>query len=585
MNTILLETKGIANLSGKFYIPAYQRGYRWTDESIKLIEDVLEIENVGVPKETRYCLQPVVVKNRSDGSYELIDGQQRLTTIYLIYKAIKKYVPFAEAKFSLIYEIRYRAEDFLKNLSESSPEDNIDFFYMKKAFMGIVNWFDGQSNPSLTAFKFYSLLSERVELIWYEVGAAEDGNALFQRLNIGKIPLTSSELVKAIFLSESNKSGLASNRKNEIALQWDSIEKELHDSSFWGFITNIRGEEYQTRIDLILNLISGAKFQAYEKYETFYYFDNLRKSKNLIDIWQEILHTFLVLKDWYKNHELYHKIGYLIGINLKLSDIFKLAKGKTKRGFITALDEEIKKSIKSDINYSELSYENSSDYKKIARLLFLFNVEATRQNGEQSMWFPFDKYKNGKWSLEHIHAQQSEGMTTVEEWKEWLALHMESVKTVGEIQVHDGKLQKDSLEATIKKIQDMMSDSYPKEHFGDEFKAIRQTVETILSDGANVSYLHSISNLALLNARNNAALSNAAFDAKRNKIIELDKKGEFIPYCTKMVFLKYYTKSAGNQVHFWGQIDRESYVAAINSTLSSFLPEKIIKIGEVSQNG
>ena len=148
-----------------------------------------------------------------------------------------------------------------------------------------------------------------------------------------------------------------------------------------------------------------------------------------------------------------------------------------------------------------------------------------------------------------------------------------------------GKLQKDSLEATIKKIQDMMSDSYPKEHFGDEFKAIRQTVETILSDGANVSYLHSISNLALLNAGNNAALSNAAFDAKRNKIIELDKKGEFIPYCTKMVFLKYYTKSAGNQVHFWGQIDRESYVAAINSTLSSFLPEKIIMIGEVSQNG
>lgn len=585
MNTISLETKKLGDLNGNFYIPAYQRGYRWTDEAIKLIEDVLEIENSENEKDSRYCLQPIVVKKKNDRSFELIDGQQRLTTIYLIYKAIKKYVPFVEAKFTLNYEIRYRAEEFLKNLSASSPEDNIDFFYIKKAFIGIVDWFDRQSDPSLVAFKFYSLLSERVEFIWYEVGPDEDGNELFQRLNIGKIPLTSSELVKAIFLSESNKNGVSVNRKNEIALQWDSIEKELHDSSFWGFLTNVNGEEYQTRIDLILYLISGTKFQDYEKYETFYYFDNLRKSKNLIDIWQDILHTFLVLTDWYKNHELYHKIGYLIGVNLKLGDIFALAKGKTKRAFIIALDEEIKKSIKSDINYSELSYENPSDYKKIAKLLFLFNVEATRQNGEQSLWFPFDKYKNGKWSLEHIHAQQSEGMKTIKEWKEWLALHLESVKTVGELQVQDGKLQQDVLETLIKKVTDMMMESYPVEHFGDEFKAIRQTIETMLSDSTNGSYLHSISNLALLNAGNNAALSNATFDAKRNKIIELDKKGEFIPYCTKMVFLKYYTKSAGNQVHFWGQIDRESYVDAINSTLASYLPENIIITGEVRNNG
>ena len=130
-----------------------------------------------------------------------------------------------------------------------------------------MDWFDRQSDPSLVAFKFYSLLLERVEFIWYEVGQDEDGNELFQRLNIGKIPLTSSELVKAIFLSESNKNGVSVNRKNEIALQWDSIEKELHDSSFWGFLTNVNGEEYQTRIDLILDLISGTKFQDYEKYE------------------------------------------------------------------------------------------------------------------------------------------------------------------------------------------------------------------------------------------------------------------------------------------------------------------------------
>ncbi len=586
MDAISLETRKVTDIKGRFLIPAYQRGFRWTDESIKLIEDILDFDETEPSRGSRYCLQPIVLKKTAEGTYELIDGQQRLTTLYLIYKAIKSYGIKIDIKFKLIYEIRSRAEEYLENLSSDSAEDNIDFFYIKNSFVAITDWLQKQDDPALKAIELYRVLSERVEIIWYEVNEEEDSNALFQRLNIGKIPLTSSELVKAIFLSEASKKTLSRERQEEIALQWDAIEKELHDPSFWGFLTNAKENDYQTRIDLILDLDSGIDSRSYEKYGTFFYFDGQRKvGKDLMEIWQGILHTFLILKDWYKNHEFYHKIGYLIAVNKKLSDIYTLSKGKTKKQFSFALDQMIRASIKSDDkDYSEMSYENASDHKKMTRLLLLFNVEAMRQNGEQSMWFPFDKYKSGKWSLEHIHAQHSEGMKDVSDWKEWLTLQLGSVRTVGELQVAKGKVTRSALNDLIEKMQSMTANSSMT---GDEFRAVRESAELILSDDSNLGFMHSISNLALLKTENNAALSNSTFDVKRNKIIELDQNGSFIPYCTKMVFLKYYTNSAETQLHFWGASDRASYVKKIKKTLENYLSEttKITVINEEQSNG
>ena len=81
--------------------------------------------------------------------------------------------------------------------------------------------------------------------------------------------------------------------------------------------------------------------------------------------------------------------------------------------------------------------------------------------------------------------------------------------------------------------------------------------------------------MALLKTSDNAALNNSTFDVKRNEIVRMDMEGQYIPFCTRMVFLKYYTPSADNQLHFWGQADREAYVAAINKVLDKYLPEKI----------
>ena len=91
-----LEEKIIGDITGNFVIEAYQRGYRWSEDEIKyLLEDIDEM-----PDGQKYCLQPIVVKDNR-GTYELIDGQQRLTTLYLIMKYLSLYIEHAH--FSIIY--------------------------------------------------------------------------------------------------------------------------------------------------------------------------------------------------------------------------------------------------------------------------------------------------------------------------------------------------------------------------------------------------------------------------------------------------------------------------------------------------
>lgn len=559
-NEIVLDTKLVGEIKGEFHVPSYQRGYRWgSTEVTRLLDDVYQ------NGKKNYCLQPIVVRNRGE-TYELVDGQQRLTTLYLIYRYMKNANPFfEEPTFSITYETRDRSADFLNNIDITKREDNIDFWFMAGAYECIKQWFE--KDLQIRVMHIFEYFKENVKIIWYEVGENEDTISLFARLNVGKIPLTSAELVKAIFLSRDVNS-ISRERQEEISLQWDNMEKELHNNSLWYFLTNKTNADYQTRIDLVLDLISGKPANNREKYYAFFKFDEMRQSKTLDSIWRNIQQTFLVLKDWHVNHELYHKIGYLIASEtLTLQELFILSKDKTKNEFRDSLDGYIRESIKIEGNYADLSYEKASDRKKISILLLLFNVESVRRNGEHSQWFPFDKYKfrkSGKvtWSLEHIHAQQSEGLRTQEIWKEWLSLHIPSVKSISD----------DSNE-----LIELMSSAVAKDKLeGQEFSEIQQKVVDLLSVKGNTEYMHSIANMALLSSADNAALNNSTFDVKRNEIIKMDKAGQYIPFCTRMVFLKYYTPSADSQLHFWGHADRIAYVEAMNTVLVNYLEEPIV---------
>lgn len=559
---IVLESRLVGTIKGDFFVPSYQRGYRWgKTEVVRLLDDIYSCDGDS------YYLQPVVVRKNGD-KYELIDGQQRLTTIYLVYRYMNNASGgfIDEPQFSLYYETRKKSASFLQSVDMARKEENIDFWFICNAYDSIKQWFEAKEKKSvLTNINKY--FDEKVKIIWYEVNDSDDAAiSLFARLNIGKIPLTSAELVKAMFFSRDTKLGIDKNMQKEIALQWDNIEKELHENDFWYFLTNQSIASYQTRIDLVLDLIAGKKKNSRENYYTFFKFDEMRQKKPVREIWRKIQKTFLLLKDWFENHELYHKIGYIIASKeLTLSEVYNLSLNKTKAEFIAALDASIRNSMEGV--HSELTYENAADQKKIKKLLLLFNVESVRQNGEHSQWFPFDKFKfsnDGRvaWSLEHIHAQQSEGLKDKKAWKEWLRLHIPSVEAVDSKQ-----------ESLIEEMESAFNKSNLQRK---DFEKIQQKVVQVLSVKGNTEYIHSISNLSLLRASDNVALNNSAFDVKRNVIIKMDIEGQYIPFCTRMVFLKYYTPSAGNQLHFWGESDRKAYIDAINRVLGKYLPEKIV---------
>ena len=265
------KTKGVLEIKGNFFVPDYQRGYRWGKNEVKqLLGDIYEN---GLKS---YYLQPIVVKPIKGEDFELIDGQQRLTTLYLLLNYLEKSFSGeskTSRKYEITYETRKETHSYLTDLDHNKKENNIDFFFIYNAYRTIKEWFKDDRS---TINKFYFYLTEYVKIIWYEPEDNVSGVELFTRLNIGRIPLTNSELVRALFLSRN--SDLTQAEQLEIAAEWDSIEKELHQPSFWAFLTNYQPEDYPNRIDLLFDLMADGKSR--DKYATFFYFNNKIKEKN-----------------------------------------------------------------------------------------------------------------------------------------------------------------------------------------------------------------------------------------------------------------------------------------------------------------
>lgn len=563
MANISLESKLVGNIEGEFIVEAYQRGYRWKEEVTMLLNDINDIE-VG----KNYCLQPIVVKKLADKKYELIDGQQRLTTLSIIIKYIKEFLPKSQSKFFIDYVTRPKSRAFLDAIDFNRTEFEtqiIDEYFLHEATRIIVDWFASQDDENQTAIDFNTKLNKYISVIWYEIDDSEDAVSLFTRLNIGRIPLTNAELVKALFLSRNN--GIDNTKQMEIATEWDIIEKELRNKRFWGFITNKKASDYPTRIELIFDLMANKRDGDRDKLFTFFHFDDvIKNTPNKADIWTDIIRYYQQLKEWYEDINLYHKIGYLIASNSSTTqELIQLCKSKnsegkylTKNEFKNKLNSLIATSINFTKEYCDLRYDNKNDYPQIEKLLLLFNVETIRQKANETMFFPFDEHKNEDWSLEHIHAQQSEGLNKNEQRYEWLSLHRKSLENID-----------CSTDSTLKQeIEDTINNDTIN---GEYFSVLFNRVVALLSKDNSMEYTHSLANMALLGFTANAALNNSTFDVKRNKILEKDKTSDYIPVCTRRVFLKYYTPSESNQLYFWGEADRDGYMQAMNEVLKEYL--------------
>ena len=150
-----IELKSVNELLGmKFFIPSYQRGYRWTNQQVRdLLNDIWEFSLKKKQESEFYCLQPLVVKRKEDdilgrikeaktieevesllkGSWEVIDGQQRLTTIFIVLSELKEKVVY-----SLEYETRNGSKEFLGSIEDNKKDDNIDYYHIYQSKLYVI---------------------------------------------------------------------------------------------------------------------------------------------------------------------------------------------------------------------------------------------------------------------------------------------------------------------------------------------------------------------------------------------------------------------------------------------------------------
>lgn len=596
-------------LDKHFFIPHYQRGYRWTKQQV---EQLLDDINGFVPKEipgkqekTFYCLQPIVVKLLDETTkekyclegewYEVIDGQQRLTTIYLVIHYINDMWAGRQkkSKFNLTYETRGNCVQFLNELRINEDQktvvinkQNIDYFHISSAYQTIRQWeidYVQEKGKPLDDAEFQSKFFSYSKIIWYKVSEKENSQKLFERLNLGKIPLTNAELTKALFLSSESFNKLGNEEKKikqfEIARLWDEIEQRLNepDLEFWSFITNKKREAYDTRIELILDMISGKEDHEKDPLFTFIQFSKKQKELQLADIWLEIEQFYYTLLEWYKNREMYHKIGYLITAKpisresmVSMDNLVKKSMEMSKEEFYGYIDDKIRDTVKFEI--SELRYNNHPN--QIFNVLLLFNVETNRKSNAITEFYPFKQHKDNYWSLEHIHARNAEAFdkTKKDPWLKWLDLHLNILNEL------DGsehpQINKDHIK--IKKVIEDIMRYNNQQLTWERFASLFGNVNDLFTEDPESMDRQSegLSNLALLSQPDNAALNNSVFELKRREIIKLDKEGNFIPVCTRRVFMKYYNEE-GINTHFiyWSNQDRERYFKAIKMSLVNYLPE------------
>ncbi|MDL2208818.1 DUF262 domain-containing protein [Parabacteroides sp. OttesenSCG-928-O15] len=639
METIGL--KSISELLGmNFFIPSYQRGYRWTQQQVKdLLDDIQEF--IDKKKQGFYCIQPLVVKKEIPEDkkiefkekltaiddmdallhkaediisqytkWEVIDGQQRLTTIYILLC----YLGVGDC-YHIEYETRIDSEDFLNNIDDTKGNTNIDYYHIIEAKRQIENWFKGREEEKTD---FLKCLLTNVKFIWFE-SEEIDSIKIFTRLNVGKISLTNAELIKALFLNKSNFSSDDWHRirlqQQEIAIEWDNIEYTLQNDEFWLFLNSITYDK-PTRIDFIFDLIEQSNSYRLsdeekndignDEYKTFRYFYALfqkKKTNSIQENWQKVKQYFQVFQEWFNDLELYHYIGYLCAeVNghkvsgVKTEELVnKWNEYSTKDEFKKYLLEEIKKTLKNCKDLDK-QYEISGGPQKTQcrPILLLHNVQTVvRQNSklkEQDTYklpvfykFPFHLFKKEKWDVEHIDSNTENDLGSEKERKEWLKYSLLGI-------------QDNDLIAKIKQCLTAQNDDYEKfkELYEEIIKNQQQsTPEKKLSEDDK----NKLWNFTLLDASTNRSYGNAPFPAKRRILIgkdqgvryEISENGEitkeaediaFIPPCTKNVFLKYYNPSP-NSLREWDKQDAEAYKKNIANTLADFL--NIEKEGEKNE--
>lgn len=608
-----LDTVTLMELMGNdFFIPDYQRGYRWTETEVtKLMEDldeyVCKFDDDTHPSRDFYCMQPLVVFfNKQKNYWEVIDGQQRLTTTYLILNQDRENLqkqPFCQI-FTLDYQSRPGSKAYLETIDPDKRDENIDFYHIYNANETIKNYFAAAYlSPSEFIREILNVHNRKnrpvVKFIWYDVTEEIESGQIspeekFSALNIGKIGLTNAELIKSLFLHH-----VSSNESEalRIATEWDLIEHALQEDKFWNFIYGKDDDKYATRIEFLFDIIRKKNSANQDAYYTFNQYINIIKARSqkalaqdvVKELWKEVSDKYHLFKGWYEDNDLYHIIGYLRYIKKPISEIESVyydPDNKNMPAVYAALKKEALNSLENP-DIRNLDYNENPG--KIFNTLLLFNILSLVDCQKENIRFSFSDFYSHSWDIEHVRSQTPKKLKNAERI-DWLVCNLEYFSGVDynatELDENKNVVSKyhDHFDRYVKDIAaSAYLDSNINGHTagelcrellklwesGEEIEdslIYRVLSEELFLQDDTFPYTHSIGNLVLLDQGTNRGYKNAFFPVKRKWVYRRENEGIYILPCTRNVFAKNYSTMIFDQMN-WNEHDAVAYMNEIERTL------------------
>ncbi len=582
INADIDKDSNVCQESVTFIIPYLQRAYKWKEKQAKqMLEDFSEFLK---QEKTYYCMQPLAVVKTEDNKYELLDGQQRLTTLLILWRIL-----FEDNKENTFYPYIFEYErdssesntllnrySFITESDEIKKGEhrNIDEYYMSKVYGAIKQYFiDNSDNQKEDFKKLLKGEGKHILFLWYEVNE-EEKHTTFANLNSGKIELTCSELIKAILLSDDNKESSDNNGlpdKSLVAAQYAEMEEAFNDDRLWYMLQTDEPLYNGSRMDLLFNMVLNISQKTYEADpKSAFYEVYTEKKVDLSKFWKDCRAYFVRIMDLYKNPYTYHYIGYLTYIedNNKIDDWVKAYKELGLKGCIEQMKSKVRGSISGLDDLEKITYSNTSK-TTLRKIFILHNIQTilihyeaikTANLGLRFSYeqFPFELLYSQKWDIEHIASLTDNPLTKQKDREDWIASAKADYPEIF--------AQRPELNNEI----DLFEKDSKTEKFTHIYNEIVGSAESNSPQNKD-----GLGNLVLLDRHTNRSYHNSLYKRKRKIILaasNIDNQNKeyqvtYIPRCTLNVFLKTYNTGLDVKLGEWTQDDYDKYLGDLKEKL------------------
>ncbi len=557
-----------------FLIAPYQRGYKWSADPegavSKLLDDLFGAFKAGFKEYYLQYITTKILRQKDETLLEVIDGQQRLTTLTLLFSVFSLICKNEELNFTknkLRYQVRENVSiffnkfihndinilfhtnwvQFIKDFPQNDEQDIYYLFHAVKA----INEFSKKNEKDL--FDFACFVADNVKIILNNVSGFVSSEKIFKNLNSNKVELTDVELVKGLFLTKAAREKTFNRIKTYqqisddraiLGRQWDDLvgwanSIEIKSIFFSRDKNPIRAFLYFLATSYGLNYEANRN----DRYMLFNFFlDQVNTGKSSAAAFFSELNSFqIILDNWHRDDEIFNFLGFLVyckGSNFRLEEIYPIlrltipeVKNHLKQRALSMLPNDVE----------TLDY-NEHDHSLHAVLLALSVFFSSSR-------FNFTKFAHEKWSLEHIFPQNPDHLPDLMYDRDVALLRslMDIPLEQEEMLVKRyGDFDLEIYKNLVKKISTLPAKLLENE---------KQLLYKFISSGS----LNGIGNMALLSSPDNSSNSNGMFFAKRHNLIKRISKGSFVPKHTYDVFSKLLSDKMDKDTSIWTKQDMHAH--------------------------